>query len=54
MDHKHLTEDERYQIDDLRRESFNQDQITKKLERSPSTLSRELRRNQDAVRHQFQ
>lgn len=46
MNYKHLTEEERYQIDDLRREGFNQDQIAKKLGRSPSTLSRELRRNQ--------
>jgi IS30 family transposase len=45
MVYKHLTEDERYQIDDLRREGFNQVDIAKKLGRSPSTLSRELRRN---------
>jgi IS30 family transposase len=46
MDYKHLTEEERYQIDDLRREGFNQKQIAKKIGRSPSTLSRELRRNE--------
>ena len=46
MDYKHLTEEERYQIDDLRREGFNQKQIAKKIRRSPSTLSRELRRNE--------
>ena len=46
MDYKHLTEEERYQIDDLRREGFKQNQIAKKLGRSPSTLSRELHRNQ--------
>lgn len=46
MDYKHLTEEERYQIDDLRREGFNQKQIAKKIKRSPSTLSRELRRNE--------
>jgi IS30 family transposase len=45
MDYKHLTEEERYQIDDLRREGFNQAEIAKKIGRSPSTLSRELRRN---------
>lgn len=45
MDYKHLTEEERYQIDDLRREGFNQEEIAKKIGRSPSTLSRELRRN---------
>jgi transposase, IS30 family len=45
MDYKHLTEEERYQIDDLRREGFNQAEIAMKIGRSPSTLSRELRRN---------
>ena len=45
MDYKHLTEEERYQIDDLRREGFNQAEIAIKIGRSPSTLSRELRRN---------
>jgi transposase, IS30 family len=45
MDYKHLTEEERYQIDDLRREGFNQEEIANKIGRSPSRLSRELRRN---------
>lgn len=45
MDYKHLTEEERYQIDDLRREGFNQAEIARKMGRSPSTLSRELHRN---------
>jgi IS30 family transposase len=45
MDYKHLTEEERYQIDDLRREGFNQVEIAQKMGRSPSTLSRELNRN---------
>ena len=45
MEYKHLTEEERYQIDDLRREGFNQAEIARKMGRSPSTLSRELRRN---------
>jgi len=46
MDYKHLTEEERYQIDDLRREGFKQNFIAKQLKRSPSTISRELNRNQ--------
>ena len=46
MDYKHLTEEERYQIDDMRREGFNQMEIAKALKRSPSTLSRELHRNE--------
>ncbi|MDX2164882.1 MAG: IS30 family transposase [Gammaproteobacteria bacterium] len=45
MGYKHLTENERYQIDDLLREGFNQAEIAIKLGRSPSTLSRELHRN---------
>src|SRR5580698_10162934 len=45
MDYKHLTEEERYQIDDMKRENFSQAAISKALNRSPSTLSRELRRN---------
>ena len=45
MGYKHLTEEERYQIDDLKREGFNQSEIAKKIKRSPSTLSRELHRN---------
>jgi transposase, IS30 family len=45
MEYKHLTEEEIYQIDDLQREGFNQAKIAIKIGRSPSTLSRELRRN---------
>jgi IS30 family transposase len=45
MEYKHLTAEERYQIDDLRREGFNQAEIARKIDRSPSTLSRELSRN---------
>jgi IS30 family transposase len=48
MDYKHLTAEERYQIDDMRREGFNQGAIAIVLKRSPSTLSRELRRNEGA------
>ncbi len=45
MDYKHLTEEERYQIDDLQREGFSQADIAAQMGRSRSTLSRELRRN---------
>jgi len=45
MDYTHLTEDERYQIDDLLREGYSQSAIAKMLGRSRSTLSRELCRN---------
>jgi IS30 family transposase len=45
MDYKHLTEEERYQIDEMKREEFSQAAIAKALNRSPSTLSRELHRN---------
>jgi IS30 family transposase len=46
MDYMHLTEEERYQIDDMRREGFNQVEIANTLKRSPSTISRELSRNE--------
>lgn len=45
MSYTHLTEEERYQIDDLKRENFNQKEIATILGRSESTLSRELKRN---------
>ena len=45
MSYIHLTEDERYHIDELQRKSFSQSEISKKLGRSRSTLLRELRRN---------
>jgi IS30 family transposase len=46
MDYKHLTEEERYQIDDMQREDFSQAAIAKVLKRSPATISRELTRNE--------
>jgi len=45
MKYGHLTADERYQMDDLRREGFTQEKIAAALNRSPSTISRELSRN---------
>lgn len=45
MSYTHLTEEERYQIDDMLREGFTQESIAKALRRSTSTLSRELNRN---------
>jgi len=45
MSYTHLTEDERYQIDDLKREGFKQNEIARLIGRSASTLSRELQRN---------
>lgn len=46
MKYTHLTEIERYQIDELLREGFSQADIAKAVHRSPSTLCRELSRNQ--------
>lgn len=46
MEYNHLTEEERYQIDNLQREGFKRSEIARKLRRSRSTLSRELRRNE--------
>ena len=45
MDYKHLTVEERYQIDELRGEGFSKSAIAKQLGRSASTISREMRRN---------
>lgn len=45
MSYTHLTTDERYHIDELLRQEFTQSAIAIELGRSPSTLSRELRRN---------
>jgi IS30 family transposase len=44
MSYRQLTLDERYQIEAMRGH-FSQAQIARKLRRSPSTISRELRRN---------
>lgn len=46
MEYRHLTEEERYQIDDMRREGFNQKEIAIFLNRAESTVSRELKRNE--------
>lgn len=46
MNYKHLTEEERYHIEDLKREGFSLSKIAAQLGRACSTLSRELRRNQ--------
>jgi IS30 family transposase len=43
--YQHLTADERHQITAMRRLHYSQADIAKELSRSPSTISRELRRN---------
>lgn len=45
MNYNHLTWDERYHIEELKREGFSQAEIAGQLGRSPATVSRELRRN---------
>ncbi|WP_196158800.1 IS30 family transposase [Reinekea sp. G2M2-21] len=45
MNYHQLTENERYQIYSLLKEGFNQKQISDNLKRSPSTISRETKRN---------
>lgn len=45
MAYTHLTEEERYQIDELQRQGYLQKEIANALGRSESTLSRELERN---------
>jgi transposase, IS30 family len=50
---RYLSEDERVQIADLRRAGAGVRAIARKLRRSPSTISRELRRNRDAASGQY-
>ncbi|WP_180000842.1 IS30 family transposase [Acinetobacter sp. YH12255] len=45
MDYTHLTQEERYQISTLLREGFSKRYIAWRLNRSPSTISREINRN---------
>ena len=45
MTYKHLTQDERYQIHALKRQGVSLARIAAELERSRSTISRELKRN---------
>jgi len=47
MIYKQLTDEERYQIEVLKREGFNQSEIARSLNRHPSTVNRELARNSD-------
>ncbi len=49
MSYVHLTENERYQIDELQREGFSEASISERLCRSRSTIFRELRRNKGEV-----
>jgi len=45
MNYTHLTQEERYQIYTLLREGFSKRYIAWRLNRSPSTISREIKRN---------
>ncbi len=47
MAYTQLTETERYQISSLKEAGFSQLFIAESLKRSPSTISRELKRNQE-------
>ncbi|MDE9482739.1 IS30 family transposase [Xenorhabdus bovienii] len=51
MTYKQLTEIERYQIFSLKEAGFSQREISKSLNRNPSTISRELRRNREAKKY---
>ena len=42
---KHLTQEERYTIERMRKEGYNQARIAECLGRDPGTISREIRRN---------
>ena len=50
---KHLTQEERYTIYRMRKEGYKQARIAECLDRDPSTVSREIRRNsgQRGYRH---
>ena len=45
MAYKHLTQEERYQIYAFRKAGFSQQDIAISINRSPSTVSREIKRN---------
>lgn len=45
MNYTHLTQDERYQIHTLKRQGLSLTRIAAELQRHPSSISRELRRN---------
>lgn len=45
MNYTHLTQEERYQIYALLREGFSKRHIALRLERAPSTICREIKRN---------
>ncbi len=47
MAYTQLTETKRYQISSLKKAGFSQRFIAESLKRSPSTISRELKRNQE-------
>ena len=46
MNYTHITQEERYQIYALKKAGMNQSKIAETIGRSPSTISRELKRNQ--------
>ena len=50
---KHLTQEERYTIEQMRKEGYKQARIAECLNRDPSTVCREIRRNhgQRGYRH---
>ena len=43
--YKHLTQDERYSIERMRKAGYKQNEIAELLDRSEGTISREVRRN---------
>ena len=47
MNYTHLTQEERYQIYALLREGFSKRHIALRLERAPSTICREIKRNRN-------
>lgn len=51
MKYNHLSLEERYMIFELLQQKYTKRQIAEILERSPSTITRELQRNKSRVRY---
>jgi len=49
MSYKHLTIEQRYQIQAYKEASFSKSEIAKKLNVHPSTIGRELKKNSSKI-----
>ena len=53
MSYKHLTIEERYQIQAYKEAGFLQKEMAEKLRVNPSTISRELKRNSSKIQKRY-